>query len=86
MKDPTIFEKVEWEGQGYRDERGARVRFSKQVCVLVDGEQLDTKLCFTTRDGVPAPCLRVDGERINFDDAGFDIEVASDCIFAAKAV
>ncbi len=93
MSDIT-YEKVDWDGETYREIPSRRpVTMNKLLNVRVDGEEIATKLSFTTvyfdaenRDcskeeavgKVLKGCIRVGGERIDLDDDR--VEIASDCL------
>lgn len=63
----------------YRSEaNGELVTFPKLLHVSFNGEEIDTKLSFTTRDGVRIPCIRIDGNRVDLDNP--ELEIAVDCI------
>lgn len=67
---------VEFDGETYRRVDNKRAcTFPKLVTVQLDGEEVTTKLSYTTvyldeakTERVLKPCVRVGGERIDLDD------------------
>ncbi len=80
--------KVHYEPQAeryLRDDTGDEVRFTRQVALLFQQEEITAKLSYTRAvDGVPTkqpvPCVRIDGDKFMLDHE--DIEVADDCLVA----
>lgn len=79
--EETIYERVEFDADEYAyraDANGELVTFPKLVNIRLNGEVIDTKLSFTTKDGHRVPCVRIGGERVDFDHP--DLEIAADCL------
>jgi len=77
--NPEGFERVVLDENEYvyrADSNGEVVTFPKLLTVRIAGEEITTKLSFTTKDGHKIPCIRIDGNRVDLDFP--ELEIASE--------